>query len=110
VTMKESLKFWPIIAGLAGAVIYLMTVSADVGRMQSDHKHTQTTAEKERENLTETDAAINKRIEKTQKKVSKLSQRVNEISDSHSKLNVNQNHILKNQTRILNKIDKLETR
>ena len=98
---QQLLKWWPVIAAVIGGLVWLVSTSVDLGRMQ------QTAETSHAVSITE-DSKLHKRIDHTNKKVGKLQQRVNKMQQSQARVEASQTAILKNQDRIIIKIDSLE--
>ena len=104
--MRQLLKFWPVVVGVIGALVWLVTGSIELGEMKSEVKPQTASAAEQRVDLQEEDVRIYKRIDSTDKKVSRLRKKVGSTSESVIRIETNQNQILQNQTRILNKLEK----
>jgi len=103
-TTKELVKLWPVIVGVVSALVYLVVVSVNVGRIQSDHEHVEETATNERTVLKEEDKRLHKRIDKTDKRASRLKKKVESTSETVVRIETNQSTIIRNQEKILDKI------
>lgn len=100
---QQLLRWWPVIVAVLGGLVWLVSTSIDLGKMQQDAETSHTVS------VTE-DNKLHKRIDHTDKKVVKLQQRVNKMQQSQARVEASQTAILKNQDRIIIKIDSLEKR
>ena len=104
--MRQLLKFWPVVVGVIGAVVWLVTGSIELGEMKSEVKHQNASAAEQRVDLQEEDVRIYKRIDSTDKKVNRLRKKVGSTSETVIRIETNQATIIRNQTRIINKLEK----
>jgi len=96
--MKQFLKWWPVIVGCVVAVVWLITASLNIGRMQweAEDSHAESVSE---------DTKLHKRIDHTDREVGKLGARVNKMHRSQVRLETNQATILRNQDRMLERME-----
>lgn len=102
------MKYWPLVVGVIGALVWIVASSIELGEMKSESKHQNASAEEQRVDLQEEDVRLHKRIDSTDKKVSRLKKKVDMTSESVIRIEVNQTTILKNQERIYDVLQKLE--
>ena len=104
--MRQLLKFWPVVVGVIGALVWLVTGAIELGEMKSEVKHQNASAAEQRVDLQEEDVRIYKRIDSTDKKVNRLRKKVGSTSETVIRIETNQATIIRNQTRIINKLEK----
>jgi len=104
--MRQLLKFWPVVVGVIGALVWLVSGSIELGEMKSEAKHQNASAAEQRVDLQEEDVRIHKRIDSTDKKVSRLRKKVGSTSETVIRIETNQTTIIRNQDRILKKLEK----
>jgi len=104
--MTRILKFWPVIVGCVGALIWLVSSSIQIGELKSETKFKQEAAASERGDLAEEDIRIYKRIDKTDRQVSKLRSKTQKLQEGMVRMETNQSVIIRNQTRILEKLER----
>jgi hypothetical protein len=99
-------SWWPIIAGCAAVLVYLITGSIQIGEMKNESKHKHESAATERRGLEAEDKRIHKRIDKTDKRLTKVKSKSQAMGDTVLRIEVNQATIIKNQERLLQKLER----
>ena len=104
--MTRILKWWPVVAALTGATVWLVSSSIEIGELKSETRFKQEAAASERVNLVDEDVRIHKRIDKTDRRVSKLQNKTQKMQEGIVRMETNQTVIIRNQSRILQKLEK----
>tara|TARA_R100001086_G_scaffold214733_1_gene130825 strand:- start:482 stop:799 length:318 start_codon:yes stop_codon:yes gene_type:complete len=103
--MTRILKWWPVVVGVIGAVVWLVSSSIEISEIKSETKFKQEAAASERSDLGEEDIRIYKRIDKTDKRVSKLRNKTQKMQEGIVRMETNQTVIIRNQSRMLEKLE-----
>tara|TARA_Y100000310_G_scaffold336266_1_gene420336 strand:- start:72 stop:389 length:318 start_codon:yes stop_codon:yes gene_type:complete len=98
--------WWPVIAGCAALLGYLITGSVQLGEMKNDSKHKHESAATERKVLVDEDKRIHKRIDKTDKRLSKVKTKTETMSEMIVQIKTTQSVMVRNQERILQKMER----
>ena len=103
--MTRILSWWPVIVGVIGAVVWLISSSIEIGELKSETKFKQEAATSERSDLAKEDIRIYKRIDKTDKRVNKLRNKTQKMQEGIVRMETNQTVIIRNQSRMLEKLE-----